>query len=93
MPHVILKLASGRSEQTKTSIAEAIAKAIVANADCTDEAVSVSVEDVEFQAMDGESLQAGHSRPLGPPLQNARLQSPLARSRVARLPTRPRGLR
>ena len=47
MPHVILKLASGRSEQTKMQFAEAIAKAIVADADCGDEAVSVTVEDVE----------------------------------------------
>jgi 4-oxalocrotonate tautomerase len=46
MPHVILKLASGRSEQTKMRIAEAVAKAIVANADCEDSAVSVSIEDV-----------------------------------------------
>ncbi len=46
MPHVILKLASGRSDETKTRIAEAVAKAIVANADCDDSAVSVSIEDV-----------------------------------------------
>ena len=32
MPHVIVKLASGRSDPTKARIAEAVTKAIVANA-------------------------------------------------------------
>lgn len=47
MPHVIVKLASGRSEPTKARIAEAITQAVMANADCKAEAVSVSIVDVE----------------------------------------------
>jgi len=47
MPHVILKLAAGRSEQTKARIAEAITQAIATNADCEESAVSVSIEDIE----------------------------------------------
>ena len=47
MPHVIVKLASGRSDPTKARIAEAVTKAIVANACCDEAAVSVAIEDVE----------------------------------------------
>jgi 4-oxalocrotonate tautomerase len=47
MPHVIVKLQSGRSEQQKARIAEEITKAITISADCAEQAVSVSVEDIE----------------------------------------------
>ncbi|MGH7227184.1 MAG: tautomerase family protein [Gemmataceae bacterium] len=47
MPHVIVKLQSGRSEQQKSKLADAITKAVVAGANCADDAVSVSIEDVE----------------------------------------------
>jgi 4-oxalocrotonate tautomerase len=47
MPHVIIKLQVGRSAQQKTHLAEMVAKAVMAGANCTEEAVSVSVEDVE----------------------------------------------
>jgi 4-oxalocrotonate tautomerase len=47
MPHVIVKLYSGRSEQQKQEIAEEVAKAVMASAQCAERAVSVSIEDVE----------------------------------------------
>ncbi len=47
MPHVIIKLRSGRSDQQKLGIAEEVTKAIMATADCTEAAVSVGIEDVE----------------------------------------------
>ncbi len=47
MPHVIIKLHSGRSEQQKSRLAEEVAKAVMAGANCTESAVSVSIEDVE----------------------------------------------
>ena len=47
MPHVIVKLQSGRSEQQKTKIAEEVTKAIMATANCAEQAVSVSIEDIE----------------------------------------------
>lgn len=47
MPHVIVKLHSGRSEEQKTRIAQEVAKAVVASAGCSEAAVSVSLEDVE----------------------------------------------
>lgn len=48
MPHVIVKLLPGRSEQQKTKIAEEITKAVMATADCAETSVSVGIEDVAF---------------------------------------------
>jgi 4-oxalocrotonate tautomerase len=47
MPHVIIKLLSGRSEQQKARIAEEVTKAITSSAQCAEPSVSVSVEDIE----------------------------------------------
>ena len=47
MPHLILKLQSGRTEAQKAAIAEELTKAIVASAGCTEDAVSISMEDVD----------------------------------------------
>ena len=47
MPHVIIKLQSGRSEEQKTKIAEEVTKAVMAGAECAEASVSVSIEDVE----------------------------------------------
>ena len=49
MPHVIVKLQSGRSGQQKAKIAEAITQAIMTQANCAEQSVSVSIEDVEPQ--------------------------------------------
>jgi 4-oxalocrotonate tautomerase len=46
MPHVIVKLQSGRSEQQKTKIAEEVTKAVMIGANCAESSVSVSIEDV-----------------------------------------------
>ncbi len=50
MPHVIVKLQSGRSERQKATIAEAVTQAVMAGATCAEAAVSVSIEDVEAGA-------------------------------------------
>ena len=47
MPHVIVKLHAGRSEQQKARIAGEVTKAIMATAGVGEESVSVSIEDVE----------------------------------------------
>jgi 4-oxalocrotonate tautomerase len=47
MPHVIVKLLVGRSEEQKSQIAEEVTKAVMAGAKCAESAVSVSIEDVE----------------------------------------------
>jgi 4-oxalocrotonate tautomerase len=47
MPHVIVKLYSGRSEKDKARLAAAITKAVTATLKYGDESVSVGIEDVE----------------------------------------------
>ena len=47
MPHVIVKLQSGRSEDQKAKIAEDVTQAVMASANCAESSVSVSIEDVE----------------------------------------------
>ena len=44
MPHVIVKLLSGRTEEQKAGIAEAVTKAAAGSAE---KSVSVAIEDVE----------------------------------------------
>jgi 4-oxalocrotonate tautomerase len=49
MPHVLVKLYSGRTEQQKSRLAEAVTKAVTTTLNCGDDAVSVSIEDVNPQ--------------------------------------------
>ena len=46
MPHVIVKLYSGRSEQQKAQLAQKITQAVMDGAQCEESAVSVSIEDI-----------------------------------------------
>jgi len=50
MPHVIVKLLAGRSEPQKARIAEAVCQAIIATTGNGEDAVSVSIEDVQKDA-------------------------------------------
>ena len=61
MPHVLVKLYSGRSQQQKTKLAVAVAKAVVMTLKWGDDAVSVAIEDVNPQAWTAEGLQTGYS--------------------------------
>lgn len=47
MPHVVVKIAVGRSRQQKDLIASEITKAIMSTAKVGEDAVSVSIEDFE----------------------------------------------
>ncbi len=47
MPHVLLKLASGRTDVQKTAITTALTQALIATAGCTEDDVSVAIEDVD----------------------------------------------
>jgi 4-oxalocrotonate tautomerase len=49
MPHVIVKLWPGKSEEQKGQLAEEIAKAIMDVLDYGEESVSVAIEEVEPQ--------------------------------------------
>jgi 4-oxalocrotonate tautomerase len=47
MPHVIVKLYPGRSEQQKARLAEEIVKDLVAIAKCEEKSVSVAIEEIK----------------------------------------------
>ena len=47
MPHVIIKLAQGRSDEQKSKLAAAVTEAVMAGANCLESAISVAIEDVE----------------------------------------------
>lgn len=47
MPHVIVKLYSGRSEQQKERLAAEVTKAVMAALKAGEESVSVAIEDIE----------------------------------------------
>jgi len=47
MPHVVVKLYSGRSDKQKTELAEAITKAVMTTLNHSEEAVSVGIEDIK----------------------------------------------
>jgi 4-oxalocrotonate tautomerase len=46
MPHVIVKLYAGRSDQQKTRLADEITKAVMKTLNHGEEAVSVAVQDI-----------------------------------------------
>ncbi len=46
MPHVIVKLYAGKSEQQKKRLAEAVTKAVTSALNYGEESVSVAIEDV-----------------------------------------------
>ena len=50
MPHIIVKLYTGRSKEQLKKLADAIAKTVVEIAGCKESAVSVAVEEYEPQA-------------------------------------------
>lgn len=47
MPHVIVKLLPGRSEQQKARLADEIVRDVVAIAKCEEESVSVAFEEIK----------------------------------------------
>ena len=46
MPHVIVKLWPGKSEQQKKKLAEEVTRAVTSTLHCGDESVSVGIEEV-----------------------------------------------
>lgn len=46
MPHVVIKIYAGRSEEQKTRLAEAIAKSVIETLHCGENSVSVEIADV-----------------------------------------------
>lgn len=48
MPHVILKIAAGKSDVQKQEIADALTNALTKVIECEDKFVSVAIEDIEI---------------------------------------------
>ncbi|CAI9403780.1 Tautomerase PptA [Pleomorphomonas sp. T1.2MG-36] len=46
MPHVVIKMIEGRSEEQKQRLTELVTRAIMDGAGCQDSSVSVAIEDV-----------------------------------------------
>jgi len=46
MPHIVLKMKPGRSDELKAQIAQALAQALVATAGVPEKAVSVAMEEI-----------------------------------------------
>jgi 4-oxalocrotonate tautomerase len=49
MPHVIVKLASGRSEEMKQHLSEAITKSVIDVLHIREESLSVAIEDIQAE--------------------------------------------
>jgi 4-oxalocrotonate tautomerase len=49
MPHVIVKMQSGRTEEQKNALAEQLTQAVMSALGCGADPVSVAIEDVEKQ--------------------------------------------
>lgn len=49
MPHVIVKLWPGKTEQQKKALADEVTKALIATLNCREESVSVGIEEVASQ--------------------------------------------
>ena len=47
MPHVIVKLCSGKSERQKQALAQAVTEAVTRTLNYGEESVSVGIEDIE----------------------------------------------
>ena len=47
MPHVIVKLYSGKSERQKQALAQAVTKAVMSALNYGEDSVSVGIEDIE----------------------------------------------
>jgi 4-oxalocrotonate tautomerase len=52
MPHVIVKLAPGRSEEQKNRLTDEIVRDVTAIMHCDDDAVSVAIEDIDDDWME-----------------------------------------
>jgi 4-oxalocrotonate tautomerase len=54
MPHVIVKMFAGRSDEQKSQLAAEVTKAVMAATQCSEAAVSVHVEDVQPDRWDND---------------------------------------
>jgi 4-oxalocrotonate tautomerase len=74
MPHVIVKLWPGKSEQQKMQLAGAITKDVMRIFDYGEDSVSVAMEEVSASDWEEKGLQARHRCEAGQALQEAALR-------------------
>ena len=75
MPHVIVKLWPGKSEQQKRRLAEAITRDITTVLHYGDESVSVALEEVAAAEWSREGVSPGHRGEGRDALQEARIRN------------------
>jgi len=73
MPHVIVKLWPGKSEQQKERLAENITKDVMDAFNYGEESVSVGFGN-QVPGLERKGLQAGHTGQVGQALQEARIR-------------------
>ena len=71
MPHVVVKLWPGKSEQQKTRLAQEITDSVMSVLNYGAESVSVGFEEVESQ---GEGVPPRYQSQVGPALQETGIQ-------------------
>jgi len=47
MPHVVIKMYKGRTQQQKQQMSDAVSKALLQSINCTDDHISIAVEEYE----------------------------------------------
>lgn len=47
MPHVVVKMLKGRNEEQKQAMTEAVSKALIDTIGCTDDHITVAIEEYE----------------------------------------------
>ena len=77
MPHVVVKLYSGKTERQKQALAQAVTEAVTRTLNYGEESVSVGRR--RAKGLDGKSLQARHHRQAGHHLQEARIRPAMSR--------------
>ena len=73
MPHVVVKLWPGKTEQQKTRLAEEIVKDVINVLNYGEESVSVAMEEIKSQDWVGTVYKPDIKAKLGQTLQEARI--------------------
>jgi len=47
MPHVVVKMYKGRTEEQKKALTEAVSKALIETVNCSDDHISVAIEEYD----------------------------------------------
>ena len=79
MPHVIVKLWPGKSDDQKQRLTETITRGVIDTLDYGEDAVSVAFEEVSPRRVDAQSVRTRHCREIGHPDRATRLRQTAGR--------------